>query len=144
MTDHEVAPRSLSEPEQRLADAAWAIREHAVCPYSGFSVGVALEDDSGQIWTGANVENATFNLGLCAERVALFAALTHGARGFCRVVIATDTDRATPPCGSCRQILWEFAPQAEIVLVTRRAPPRHLRTAELMPQAFDASNLAGS
>jgi cytidine deaminase len=127
--------------EQRLIEAAWAVREAAVCPYSGFAVGAALESADGSIWTGANVENASYNLGLCAERVALFHALTHGGSAFRRVVIVTDTTKPTSPCGACRQILLEFARDATVIMVARTGDIERVRVIDLVPHAFDDSAL---
>lgn len=129
------------EIEARLLAAAWAARDAAVCTYSGFAVGAALEDDEGRIWTGANVENASYTLGLCAERVALFYAVTHGGRGFRRVVVVTDAPQPTSPCGACRQILWEFARDAAIVLANRQGEVVRVTMPELVPLAFDDSAL---
>lgn len=130
----------LSPAEASLVAAAWEVREHAVCRYSGFAVGAAFLDAAGRTFTGANVENASYNLGLCAERVALYHALTHGAGRFVMVAIVTDAPAPTSPCGACRQALWEFAPHAEIVLVNRHG---HLRTSmrDLLPLAFDDAAL---
>ncbi len=100
-----------------LTEAAIRARENAHAPYSKFKVGAAIEDGAGVIHTGCNIENATFGLTLCAERVAVFKAISEGARTFTRVVVATDTETLTPPCGACRQILWEFCGDVEIVLV---------------------------
>lgn len=129
------------EIEARLLAAAWAARDAAVCTYSGFAVGAALEDDEGRIWTGANVENASYTLGLCAERVALFYAVTHGGRGFRRVVVVTDTPHPTSPCGACRQILWEFARDATVVLANRQGDVLRVTMPELVPFAFDDAAL---
>ncbi len=125
-----------------LVAAAWSAREAAICTYSGFAVGAALRDDQGRVWTGANVENASYTLGLCAERVAIFHALTHGGRGFREVVVATDTPTPTSPCGACRQILWEFAPQATVTMVARGGVSATVTVAELVPLAFDHGALA--
>ena len=103
-----------------LLDAALAARANAFAPYSKFQVGAAVEDSSGRIHTGCNVENATYGLTICAERVAVFKAISEGARQFRRVAVAADTDVLTPPCGACRQILWEFCGDVEIVLVNLR------------------------
>lgn len=130
--------------EDALLTAAWMRREHARCEYSHFAVGAALRDRSGRIWTGANVENASYTLGLCAERVAMFHALVHGADAFTHVVIVTDTDTPTSPCGACRQILWEFAPDATVVLATRAGVAARWTMSELLPGAFDAGALAGT
>ena len=139
MSDESHAPPS---PEElRLVEAAWAVRESAVCTYSGFAVGAALESADGRIWTGANVENASYNLGSCAERVALFHALTHGGSDFRRVVVVTDTPKPTSPCGACRQILLEFAPEATVIMVAREGLVARVRVTDLVPYAFDASSL---
>lgn len=130
----------LSPEEQDLLDAAWEARKGAVCGFSGFGVGAVLVDDRGFRYDGANVENASYNLGLCAERVALFHALTHGASAFTRVVIVTEAASPTSPCGACRQALWEFAPQAELLIANRDAHQR-MTMADLLPHAFDASAL---
>ena len=124
-----------------LQAAALAARENAHAPYSKFRVGAALEDESGRIHRGCNVENATYGLTLCAERVAVFKAISEGAREFRRIAIAADTDTLTPPCGACRQILWEFCGDIEIVLVNLRGKSETLRLKEMFPRAFDASFL---
>jgi cytidine deaminase len=134
------AEPTLSEPEAALVRAAWAVRDHAVCRYSGFAVGAAFLDEHGHQFTGANVENASYNLGLCAERVALYHALTHGAGRFVAVAIVTEAPLPTSPCGACRQALWEFAPQAAVLLVNRAGHQR-MTMRELLPHAFDETTL---
>ncbi len=124
-----------------LASAALAARENAHAPYSHFRVGVALEDASGRVHTGCNVENATYGLTLCAERVAVFKAISEGARKFRRIAIAADTDVLTPPCGACRQILWEFCGDIEITLLNPRGKTETLQLKDMFPRAFDASYL---
>jgi cytidine deaminase len=124
-----------------LLRAALAAREHAHAPFSNFRVGAAIEDSSGRIHTGCNVENATYGLTLCAERVAVFKAISEGAREFKRVAVAADTDVLTPPCGACRQILWEFCGDVELVLVNPRGVTETLRMKDLFPRPFDASFL---
>lgn len=124
-----------------LETAAWEIRKAAICTFSGFAVGAALRDSNGKVWTGANVENASYTLGLCAERVAIFHALTHGGRDFTHVFVATDTPTPTSPCGACRQILWEFAPHAEVVMLGSGDARTTTTVAALVPLAFDASAL---
>ncbi len=122
-----------------LIEAALAARAHAHAPFSGFQVGAALEDETGRVWTGCNIENATYGLTVCAERVAVFKALSEGARGFRRIVIAADTQRLTPPCGACRQILWEFCGDLEVVLVNLQGSTERYRLGELLPKPFDAT-----
>lgn len=131
---------ALTQLETELVAAAWEARERAVCRYSGFGVGAAFLDEHGRRFTGANVENASYNLGLCAERVALYHALTHGAGRFVAVAIVTEAPAPTSPCGACRQALWEFAPHAEILLVNRHGHQR-MTMHELLPHAFDDATL---
>src|SRR5437870_3597321 len=124
-----------------LIEAALAARRHAHAPFSHFQVGAAIEDDAGRIHTGCNVENSTYGLTLCAERVAVFKAISEGARKFTRVAVAADTDTLTPPCGACRQILWEFCGDVEIVLVNPRGKTETWQLKDLFPKPFDASFL---
>lgn len=135
-------PAGLGPDEAHLLAAAWEIRGAALCTYSNFAVGAALLDSQGRVWTGANVENASYTLGLCAERVAIFYALAHGARDFKAVVVTTGAAEPTSPCGACRQILHEFAPDA--VVLSAVPDGRLLRTTvrELLPFGFDAAALA--
>ena len=124
-----------------LLAAALDARQHAHAPFSHFLVGAALEDAEGRIHTGCNIENATYGLTLCAERVAVFKAMSEGAREFRRIAVAADTETLTPPCGACRQILWEFCGDIEITLVNPRGQSETLRMKDLFPRAFDASFL---
>jgi cytidine deaminase len=125
----------------KLIDAALAARENAHAPFSKFKVGAALEDQTGRIFTGCNVENATYGLTVCAERVAVFKAISEGARKFTRIAIAADTDVLTPPCGACRQILWEFCGNAELILVNLQGKTESFRLKDIFPRPFDASFL---
>lgn len=122
-----------------LIAAALAARENAHAPFSKFKVGAALEDRAGRIHTGCNVENATYGLTMCAERVAVFKAISDGAKSFKRVAVVADTDVLTPPCGACRQILWEFCGDVEIVLVNLSGKSETLRLGALFPRPFDGS-----
>ena len=124
-----------------LIAAAIAVRENAHATFSKFKVGAAVQDDSGRIHTGCNVENATYGLTICAERVAIFKAISEGARRFTRVAVVADTENLTPPCGACRQILWEFCGDVEIVLSNLSGKTETLRLGTLFPRAFDASFL---
>jgi cytidine deaminase len=128
----------MSDP---LVEAAIRARESAHAPYSNFKVGAALEDSEGRIHTGCNVENATFGLGICAERVAVFKAVSEGANGFQRIAVVADTDTLTPPCGACRQILWEFCGDVELVLSNLTGKSETMRLSAIFPRAFDASFL---
>jgi cytidine deaminase len=120
-----------------LVAAARAAREHAMAGYSGFKVGAALETSDGQITTGCNIENATYGLTICAERVAMFKALSEGHRTFRRIAVVADTIDPTPPCGACRQILWEFAGDIEVTLANLTEVKGRPRMSELLPQPFD-------
>ena len=124
-----------------LISAAIAVRANAHAPFSKFLVGAAIEDTSGGIHTGCNVENATYGLTLCAERVAVFKAISEGVRKFRRVAVAADTDVLTPPCGACRQILWEFCGDVEIVLANLHGKTETYRLKDLFPKPFDVSFL---
>lgn len=130
-----MAPTPDPATLQRLVDAARAVRAHAHAPYSGFRVGAALLDADGAIHTGVNVENASLGLSVCAERNAVFAAVARGVREFVAVAIATDTPVPTPPCGACRQVLVEFAPDLPVILA---GPESTVSTTlpELLPHAF--------
>lgn len=127
--------------EERLIEAAIAARERAVAPFSKFKVGAAIETRDGRIFTGCNIENASFSLTVCAERVALLKAISEGARDFTRIAVVADTETLTPPCGACRQLLWEFCGDAEILLADTRGAFERMRLGELLPRAFDASFL---
>jgi cytidine deaminase len=126
---------AVSDP---LVAAARDARRRAVAPYSRFKVGAALETADGVIIIGCNIENATYGLTVCAERVAMFTALAAGHRRFRRIAVVADTVAPTPPCGACRQILWEFGGDLEIILANlRREAGRH-HLADLFPLPFDA------
>jgi cytidine deaminase len=121
-----------------LVTAARAAREKAVAPFSGFKVGAALETADGTIVTGCNVENATYGLTVCAERIAMFKALSEGHRSFTRVAVVADTAGPTPPCGACRQILWEFGGDLEVFLANLTEHKGSFRMKDLLPVPFDA------
>jgi len=124
-----------------LLNAALTAREYAFASFSHFRVGAALEDTEGRIHTGCNVENATYGLTMCAERVAVFKAISEGARKFRRIAIAADSETLTPPCGACRQILWEFCGDIEIMLLNPRGKTEVYRLKDLFPKPFDVSYL---
>ena len=129
------------DAENTIIQAALSARENAFAPFSKFKVGAAIEDVDGRIHTGCNVENATYGLTLCAERVAVFKAISEGARKFVRVVVAADTDTLTPPCGACRQILWEFCGDVPVMLVNLNGKTETHQLKGLFPKPFDASYL---
>ncbi len=122
-----------------LVRRAWEARQRAHAPHSGFAVGAALEDAEGRIYTGCNIENATLSLTLCAERVALFKAISEGARHFRRIAVVAGAATLTPPCGSCRQLLWEFCGDLEIILANLQGEEESLRLKDLLPRPYDAS-----
>jgi cytidine deaminase len=123
----------------QLFTAALAARAKAHAPFSKFQVGAAIEDATGAIHTGCNIENATYGLTICAERVALFKAISEGARHFRRVAVAAVS--LTPPCGACRQVLWEFCGDIEIALVNLHGNIETHQLRDLFPRPFDASYL---
>ena len=129
----------MIEPEQgeRLIQAATASRRNAVSKRSGFSVGAAIEAEDGTIYGGCNVENSTYGLTVCAERVAIWKALSEGVRRFRAVAVVTGADEPTPPCGACRQILWEFAGDVPVVSATEGGKRKFYRMSELLPEPFE-------
>jgi len=124
-----------------LIALATAAREKAFAPYSHFQVGAALEATDGTLVPGCNVESASYGLTICAERVAIVRGVSDGFRCFKRVAVVTDTDTPTPPCGACRQLLWEFAPDAEVLLANLKGDVMKYTVRELIPGAFDAKQL---
>ena len=132
------ASRDVFVSDADLVRAARVARENAVARFSGFKVGAALEAADGTVFTGCNVENATYGLTVCAERVAMFKALSEGHRAFRRIAIVADTQAPTPPCGACRQILWEFGGDLEIVLANLAHETGRFHLKDLLPLPFDA------
>ncbi len=129
----------MSEVEQEeVIAAALAAREQSVAPFSNFLVGAAVRTDAGKIYTGCNIESASYGLTVCAERVAIWKALSEGERNFTNLAVAADTETLTPPCGTCRQIIWEFAKYADIVMVNLHGKREGVHIENLLPRAFDA------
>ena len=124
----------MTEP---LIAAATAARDNAFAPFSQFKVGAALESENGTIFLGCNVESASYGLTMCAERVAIFKGVSEGHRNYRRIAIVTDTETPTPPCGACRQILWEFCGDVDVILANLTAIKSKLRLADLLPLPFD-------
>jgi cytidine deaminase len=120
-----------------LVAAARVARERAIADYSHFKVGAALETIDGTIITGCNVENATYGLTICAERVAMFKALSEGHRQFTRLAIVADTAAPTPPCGACRQIIWEFGGDIDVILANLEQVTGLMPMRDLLPLPFD-------
>jgi cytidine deaminase len=121
-----------------LVAAAVDARTRARARFSGFQVGAALETSTGEVITGCNVENATYGLTMCAERVALYKALSDGKDVFTRIAVVADTDDPTPPCGSCRQLLWEYCGDIDVILSNLTEVKRRMRLSQLLPLPFDA------
>jgi cytidine deaminase len=129
----------LSEENfKSIIEAAQNARLQAVAPFSGFPVGAAVRSESGKIYTGCNIESASYGLTVCAERVAIWKALSEGERHFTELAVVADTETLTPPCGTCRQIIWEFARGATIVFANLKGESETFQMAELLPRAFDA------
>jgi cytidine deaminase len=125
----------------KLVAAAKQARENAHAPYSNFRVGAALRATSGQVYTGCNVENSTYGLTVCAERVAIFKAISEGERGFDAIAVVADTAAPTPPCGACRQLIWEFCGDVDIILANLKGQVEVVRTSAILPRPFDSSFL---
>ena len=121
-----------------LVAAAVDVRQRARARFSNFMVGAALETDTGDVVTGCNVENATYGLTMCAERIALYKALSDGYDLFTRIAVVADTNEPTPPCGSCRQLLWEYCGDIEVILANLSEVKKRLRLSQLLPLPFDA------
>lgn len=120
-----------------LVAAARQAREHAVAPYSSFRVGAALQAADGRVFTGCNIENASYGLTVCAERVALWKALSEGVRQFTALAVVADTARPTPPCGACRQLIWEFCGDVPVTLANLEAVTATHTASGLLPWPFD-------
>ena len=132
---------SNTDEFESLITAAKSARENAHAAYSNFRVGAGLRATSGRIFGGCNVENATYGLTVCAERVAIFKAISEGERGFDAIAVVTDTDALTPPCGACRQLIWEFCGDVPVILANLRGKVEVIRMKVLFPKPFDASSL---
>ena len=124
-----------------LLDAAWKARENACCDFSGFAVGAAVETADGRIYSGCNIENASYGLTVCAERVAIWKALSEGVREFRRIAVVTAADSVTPPCGACRQIIWEFCGDIPVTASNSSGALQFWRMRDLLPDAFDRAKL---
>jgi cytidine deaminase len=127
----------LSETEN-LVEIATKARTCSLAPFSNFLVGAALRTEAGKVYTGCNVESASYGLTVCAERVAIWKALSECERDFTDLVIVVDTEQLTPPCGTCRQIIWEYCKQAKITLANLRGQRQEVHIGDLLPRAFDA------
>ena len=128
----------MSEDFEALIEVAKAARLQSVAPFSNFQVGAAVRTANGKVYTGCNVESASYGLTVCAERVAIWKALSEGERQFTDLAVVADTETLTPPCGTCRQIIWEFARGATIVFANLSGKQETFHIADLLPRAFDA------
>jgi len=126
---------------EALITAAMQARENAHAAYSNFRVGAALRASSGRIFGGCNVENATYGLTVCAERVAILKAISEGERGFDAIAVVADTDSLTAPCGACRQLIWEFCGDVPVILSNLKGKVEVIQMRALFPKPFDASSL---
>lgn len=124
-----------------LIEAARRARSGALALYSGFRVGAALLTRSQQVYLGSNIESSSYSLTICAERVALFKALSEGEREFEMIAIIADSKQPCPPCGACRQVLWDFAPNIQVVLADAEDNYQVMPLAELLPHAFEGTLL---
>lgn len=130
-----------SDEQQNLIAQARSAREFAVAPFSAFRVGAAIETGDNRIFTGCNIENATYGLTMCAERVGVWKALSEGAREFKRLAVVTEATTLTAPCGACRQIIWEFCGDIPVILANLRGEVNVLHMSELFPHPFDNNSL---
>ena len=131
------------ETLQPLIEAATRARLQSIAPFSKFLVGAAVRAENGKVYTGCNVESASYGLTVCAERVAIWKALSEGERQFTELAVVADTASLTPPCGTCRQIIWEFCKHARIVLANLQGQNEIISIKDLLPRAFDARFLTG-
>ena len=131
----------MKHTEQELIDAAADVRERAYAPYSNFKVGAAVETENGDIYTGCNVESASYGLTVCAERVAIWKGISRGVTKFGRIAVVVDTEELTPPCGVCRQIIWEFCGDVPVILSNLHGKSETIQMSELLPRAFDSKFL---
>jgi cytidine deaminase len=131
----------VSASLDQLLSAAKQARENARPDYSGFKVGAAVEDSEGRIFAGCNVESASYGLTICAERAALFSAVAAGSSAFRRLVVVTAADKLTPPCGACRQVMWDLCGDVEVTLANLDGATKTYSLSQLFPEPFDAKSL---
>ena len=131
----------MENTDKELIDAATAVLENAYAPFSHFRVGAALETDDGQIIAGCNVESASYGLTVCAERVAIWKAVSEGKRKINRIAVVADTEELTSPCGGCRQIIWEFGGDIPVIMANLKGKTETVQMKELLPRAFDTKFL---
>ncbi|MEE9169975.1 MAG: cytidine deaminase [bacterium] len=133
----------MNDDFDELLSQATKAQSSSHSPYSRFRVGAALQSDDGKIFTGCNIESSSYGLTICAERVALYKAVSEGVRSFRRMLIVTDAQDFCPPCGACRQVIWDFAKNLEIILVNGERQQKRQNITDLYPEAFGDNFLAG-
>jgi len=131
----------MENTEKELIEAAREVRTRAYAPYSNFKVGAALRTKNGKIYTGCNVESASYGLTVCAERVAIWKAVSEGEKEFTEIAVVADTQELTPPCGVCRQIIWEFCGDVPVIFANLKGDSEVVTMKELLPRAFDTKFL---
>ena len=129
------------DKELELIESAKQVRELAYAPYSNFRVGAAVRTRSGKIFTGCNIESASYGLTVCAERVAIWKAVSEGEKEFEQIAVVADTQELTPPCGVCRQILWEFCGDMPVTFANLKGDVETVQMKDLLPRAFDTKFL---
>jgi cytidine deaminase len=129
------------DKKEELIEAATRVRENSYAPFSNFRVGAALETDDGEIIAGCNVESASYGLTVCAERVAIWKAISMGKRKIKHIAVVADTEELTPPCGVCRQIIWEFGGDIPVILANLKGKVETVMMKDLLPRAFDTKFL---
>lgn len=131
----------MENTKKELIEAAREVRERAFAPYSNFKVGAAVRTKTGKIYTGCNIESASYGLTVCAERVAIWKAVSEGEKEFADIAVVADTEQLTPPCGVCRQIIWEFGGDLPITFSNLNGKSETVKMKELLPRAFDTKFL---
>ena len=131
----------MENTKKELVEAARKVREKAYAPYSNFKVGAAVRTKNGKVYTGCNVESASYGLTVCAERVAVWKAVSEGEKEFTEIAVVADTEELTPPCGVCRQTIWEFGGDIPITFSNLNGKTETVKMSELLPRAFDTKFL---
>jgi cytidine deaminase len=131
----------MNEDLEKLVEAARNVRERAYAPFSKFKVGAAVLTKSGKVYIGCNIESASYGLTVCAERVAIWKAVSEGEREFTNVAVVADTEELTPPCGVCRQIIWEFCGDVPVTFANLDGKTETVQMKEILPRAFDTKFL---
>ncbi len=131
----------MAKRYQELVKIAQAVKQRAHAPYSKFPVGAALLASNRRIYTGCNIEISSYGLTICAERTAIFKAISEGERNFKAIAVITNDPKITPPCGACRQVLWDLAGNIDIIMANNKGKSKVVKLKELIPYAFDSKNL---